>query len=424
MDIHEGSVVYRTMKINLTERGRKKLEEGEIEGHASVFGVQDSFGTIMDKGAFRKTIRDKFGDGRIRFLFNHNVNEVMGVLTDLREDSKGLFFRARFSEILSASEKLQLVRDGALGEMSIGFMVDKIEIDETKNEIHFKRVELFDVSLVTFASNPKATVSEVRNYNPAEIEAVKSLAQNDGVELSAPGPSLSIPSIWSPDIDPVPTTTVTTVDNNDLGSIGITVERGQTITVDYGRIDSQDDDVDDDDDGDEPEDRSDINLRIHLTVDEKDPAEESATPNSDDDKTDEVDSKENNMDAVVIRSALALARASLDRSIAQDLLEEEEIRGELEELLEVLSDTIGDVEDLRARKAAEAEETRCACGLEGCECEDGACKCEKPSEDRADDNDKKEQLSDGEEEAEDGKEEESGAPALDRSRRLRVAQAV
>lgn len=181
VDIPElGSVQYRSLSdYSVRIQGQKRLGEGEIEGHASVFGVVDSFGTILDKGAFKRTIRERFPNNKIKFLFNHNFNQVIGRLTKLREDDKGLNFRGLFSTIDSAQDVLTLVREEALTDLSIGFRVRKVKIDEEKNEIHFTEVELFDVSVVTLGANPEAEIDSFRNMfpdaSPQDIESVRDL---------------------------------------------------------------------------------------------------------------------------------------------------------------------------------------------------------------------------------------------------------
>ncbi|KKN48922.1 hypothetical protein LCGC14_0648200 [marine sediment metagenome] len=156
-------VEYRSIETEL----RVDLSKRKIIGLANVFGNQDAFGTVFDKGAFKKTIRDKFngGKGKIKFLFNHDPFSMIGTLTKLKEGEEGLEFEGIVSDTPLGNEILTLVQDKALTDNSIGFRRQKTNVDENDEDhpvLHFVQVELFDVSPVTFGANDKAVITGVR----------------------------------------------------------------------------------------------------------------------------------------------------------------------------------------------------------------------------------------------------------------------
>jgi HK97 family phage prohead protease len=162
----EDAVEYRSMTTEL----RVDLSKRRIFGLANVFGNKDAFGTVFDKGAFKKTIRNKFsvGKGKIKFLFNHDPWSMIGTLTRLREGEEGLEFEGRVSETPLGNEILTLVQDKALTDNSIGFRRVRTEMrvedddDDEEPTLHFTEVELFDVSPVTFGANDLAVIGGTR----------------------------------------------------------------------------------------------------------------------------------------------------------------------------------------------------------------------------------------------------------------------
>ncbi len=159
----EQKVEFRSFTTELRVDAAKR----KIFGLANVFGNEDSFGTVFDKGAFKKTIRAKFagGMGKIKFLFNHDPFSVLGVLTRLREGEEGLEFEGEVSETSLGNDVLTLVQDKALTDNSIGFRRQRTEIDDSDDKnpvVHFTQVELFDVSPVTFGANDLAVIGGVR----------------------------------------------------------------------------------------------------------------------------------------------------------------------------------------------------------------------------------------------------------------------
>ncbi len=134
-------------------------ESGIIEGYGATFSdTPDSYNDVIDPGAFSKTLKEQAGS--IVSLFNHNVNEPIGV-PELRQDSKGLWAKIHLvMEIQRAREVLALARAGVITRMSIGYAIVK---EEMKNGVrHLKEVRLYDVSPVVFAANPNARILSVK----------------------------------------------------------------------------------------------------------------------------------------------------------------------------------------------------------------------------------------------------------------------
>jgi len=135
-------------------------EEGTFKGHASTFAEKpDSYNDIVDKGAFLKTIKE--GKRRIKHLWNHNVMEPIGKPLEMSEDETGLSFVGKLSlGVQRAREVLSLMKDGVITEMSIGYDVIK---EYHKDGIrHLAEVRLYDISPVTFAANPEARITSVK----------------------------------------------------------------------------------------------------------------------------------------------------------------------------------------------------------------------------------------------------------------------
>jgi HK97 family phage prohead protease len=124
-----------------------------IEGHASLFDVQDLGGDVVRRGAFAKALR---AGGRVPMLFQHDPAEPVGVWTSLREDRRGLFARG---EILASGPRGRtvagLVRRGAIDGLSIGFRTRRSTPRRPSGRDLFD-LDLWEVSIVTFPMLPQA----------------------------------------------------------------------------------------------------------------------------------------------------------------------------------------------------------------------------------------------------------------------------
>jgi len=151
------AIERKTIKFEVKEINE---EEGTFIGYGSAFRkTPDSYGDIVDSGAFKKTIKE--GKGRIVHLFNHNVNEPIGKPDELSEDETGLLVKGRLSlGVQRAREVLALMKDGVLTQMSIGYQTIKEEmIDGVR---HLKEIKLYDVSPVVFAADNEALITSVK----------------------------------------------------------------------------------------------------------------------------------------------------------------------------------------------------------------------------------------------------------------------
>lgn len=128
-----------------------------IRAYGSVFGNVDSYGDIVAKGAFDKFLKSQEA-GRIKFCFQHR--NVVGKITDMGVDEKGLWFEA---DVLNTTEGLdvqKLIRAKAINECSIGYFADQYHYEKTGKKEHriLDAVTVAEISVVARAANPKAVL--------------------------------------------------------------------------------------------------------------------------------------------------------------------------------------------------------------------------------------------------------------------------
>lgn len=128
-----------------------------VEGYAATFGVQDSSGDIIEKGAFLNTIVGASGK-RIRLCYQHDLDDVVGKIIELKEDNIGLYFKAKISNTALGKDLRVLIEDEAITELSIGYKSKVVEWNETEQIRYLKEIELFEISFVSRAANPQAVV--------------------------------------------------------------------------------------------------------------------------------------------------------------------------------------------------------------------------------------------------------------------------
>jgi HK97 family phage prohead protease len=147
-----------------------------FEGYASVFGtlIDAHIPTIVERGAFAETI--VHNRSRIKILYQHDETQPIGKPLELREDSHGLFLRAELSTTARGQEVAQLLREGIITELSIGFDPIEFHLDRSGPEPvrRITKVVLFEISPVTFAANRDAKITQVHARNRAGGRSIES----------------------------------------------------------------------------------------------------------------------------------------------------------------------------------------------------------------------------------------------------------
>jgi HK97 family phage prohead protease len=145
---------YKHLKFEI-----KALNDaGEFEGYAAVKGNVDSYGDVIQNGAFKRTIRNK---KNFPILFMHDPSKPVGLSSYMQEDERGLFTRGQLDLSTELGRMVHSgLKMGYIDSMSIGYKVVQDDMDKRGNRL-LKEIKLLEYSLITkgFAANELALVS-------------------------------------------------------------------------------------------------------------------------------------------------------------------------------------------------------------------------------------------------------------------------
>jgi len=139
-------------------------EKRTIVAYGSAFGVKDSHGDIILKGAFAGNIGKS-----ILFLNAHNSSDstnVLGVIKTLEEDEFGLKFEVEIADTTKGNDILQLYKIGVPYQHSIGGYYgkgpDAVTYDDSQGAWLVKSFDLREISVVPFGSNSQTNVVAIK----------------------------------------------------------------------------------------------------------------------------------------------------------------------------------------------------------------------------------------------------------------------
>jgi HK97 family phage prohead protease len=158
---------------------------GTFSGYGAIFGNVDSYGDVIAKGAFKETLRAwKKRGGMPKMLLQHGGGFFggaedgipVGVWDEMSEDDTGLAVKGSLFALDTQKGKYihEGLKSGALDGLSIGYVPVDVSFGKKPEDPArtLKKVDLYEVSIVTFPANDVARVESVKS-----IEDVGTLAQ-------------------------------------------------------------------------------------------------------------------------------------------------------------------------------------------------------------------------------------------------------
>lgn len=153
---------------------------GLVEGYASLFATPDLARDVVEPGAFRASLATRAAP-RVRMLWQHDPAEPIGSWETIVEDARGLYVRGRLAGSRRGRDAAALLAAGAVDGLSIGFRTVSARRDAARGVRRLDRIDLWEISLVTFPMLPGARVKAVEaraRLPPAGdgVEALRALA--------------------------------------------------------------------------------------------------------------------------------------------------------------------------------------------------------------------------------------------------------
>jgi hypothetical protein len=185
-------------RINFEVKFASGAKDGTFSGYGAVFGNVDSYGDVIDKGAFKDTLRAWEDKGKYPpMLLQHGGGFFGGTASDgipigkwtsMEENAKGLKVEG-IIDPLDTDEGKKIyagLKNGGLDGMSIGYMVKEFVAGTKPSEPRRRltNLDLVELSVVTFPANDKARVGNVKS---AEIDDIKSLSDAEDFLREAGG---------------------------------------------------------------------------------------------------------------------------------------------------------------------------------------------------------------------------------------------
>ena len=137
-------------------------EDGSFHGIASVYGVEDLGGDVIDRGAFKKTIAE---NSVVPILWQHKSDEVIGEGIIKEHQGKILIDAKLDLEDETAKKAYGKMKRRLVKGLSIGFQTVKSTWEEVEGRMvrHIGELKLWEVSVVTFPMLPDAQVTRVKS---------------------------------------------------------------------------------------------------------------------------------------------------------------------------------------------------------------------------------------------------------------------
>lgn len=174
--------------IRNTRAAQAPLIDGnKVKGYAIIWDSLNDYDEVALRGCCAKSLKERGinakGGNKIQFLAYHDPEKIIGKLTVLEEDDTGLYFEAELLDLDGTRDDVKRIREGLLRQMSYGFSYkeDGGNYDPNEGILYLTDIDLYEISLVTFSSDPRAQLRN-RCAGMTREEAEKALRAMDGAK--------------------------------------------------------------------------------------------------------------------------------------------------------------------------------------------------------------------------------------------------
>ncbi len=162
----KNTIEFKTFEFEIKEAGTNE-DLGRFEGYASTFGNMDQGFDIVDKGAFKVTIKQN--KGKFPILADHNWESHIGYNESATEDSTGLYVKGAINlKVQKGVEKFALAKQALDLNTRMGLSIGYSTIQATQDPENEKvrrltELKLWEYSFVTFPMNIEAMVTTAKS---------------------------------------------------------------------------------------------------------------------------------------------------------------------------------------------------------------------------------------------------------------------
>jgi len=171
----------RAFSLSEMTGGKAETGNGWVEGYASTFGNIDKYGEVVEQGAFTKSIQERIPG--LPFMSVHVVDggtvwDIIGTVTEAREDEHGLWIHAEFNDTEEAQAVRAAILDGRMSQMSVGYELIRWENDRSNPSMILQRLrelKLTDIIATATPVNEEAIITAAK----AVVDNVQAASTDD-----------------------------------------------------------------------------------------------------------------------------------------------------------------------------------------------------------------------------------------------------
>jgi HK97 family phage prohead protease len=106
------------------------------------------------RGAFDTTQKNP------KLVENHDLTQLRGTVTELRDEEDGLYFEAQFAPTRASQDAIALVKAGAYDSVSVGAVPQKFKFDKAGTMV-VSKAQMIELSLVAVPAFSDAVITEI-----------------------------------------------------------------------------------------------------------------------------------------------------------------------------------------------------------------------------------------------------------------------
>lgn len=190
-EVERRDVALQELKFS----GKAGDDAGVFSGYGAYFHNVDSDGDVISPGAFADSLAEWSGRGKFPpmllqhggGIFGGTADDMtpVGKWTSMQENARGLKVEGRLYAL--GTDRGQYIyeglKEGDFDGLSIGFetVEQKFGTKPSEPDRTLTKVNLWEVSLVTFPANPKARITAVKSLTVEQSRELEAILRDEGL---------------------------------------------------------------------------------------------------------------------------------------------------------------------------------------------------------------------------------------------------
>ena len=140
---------------------------GSVSGYFARYDrIPDSYGDVCQRGFLNDSVkRRQLGGHPFPLCYNHDLNQIIGVVTRIEDRPFGAYMTAQFFDSEKAQEIREILKKKCVYQMSFAYKIQDsciITLPDGKKANELRKCDLYEITITPTPAQPLSVITEIK----------------------------------------------------------------------------------------------------------------------------------------------------------------------------------------------------------------------------------------------------------------------